>query len=93
MPLYVIGPSGRPQATDFLPWGLLKPEENFHYYTQSDQIYFFSATATADDDGRRPLIDTDKKPFLTNPIRKDDYFDIKQIVFGRRQPKLAIFEK
>ena len=49
--------------------------------------------STADDDGRRPLIDTDKKQILSYPIRKDDSFGIKHIVFGRRQPKLSIFEK
>ena len=49
--------------------------------------------STADDDGRRPLIDTDKKPFLSFSIGKDGHFGIKFVIFGRRQLKLAHFEK
>ena len=41
----------------------------------------------------RPLIDTDIKPFLSSRIGKDGHFGIKFVIFGRRQPKLAHFEK
>ena len=43
--------------------------------------------------GHRPLIDTDKKPFLSFSIGKDGHFGIKFVIFGHRQPNLAHFEK
>ena len=43
--------------------------------------------------GHRPLIDTDKKTLPSFSLGKDGHFDIKFVIFGRRQPKLAHFEK
>ena len=43
--------------------------------------------------GHRPLMDTDKKPFLSFSFGKDGHFGIKFVIFGHRQPKLACFEK
>ena len=39
--------------------------------------------STADDDGRRPLIDTDKNKSYLIPFVKMILFGIKHIVFGR----------
>ena len=41
----------------------------------------------------RALLDTDKKPLLSFSLGKDGHFGIKFVIFGRRQPKLAHFEK